>query len=47
MKYAMKTAKGSMGFAAGFGMSCLFAQTMDDVIYNDLKRNVIMPIQML
>ena len=28
-------------------MSCLFIATMDDVIYGDLKRNVILPMQMV
>ena len=30
----------------GFGLSLVFAATMDDVIYADMKKNVIIPLQL-
>ena len=40
-------AKGSIQLTTGIGLSCLFIATMDDFVYGDFKRNVIMPMQMI
>ena len=47
MKTAVKVAKGSLQFTTGIGLSILFISTMDDFVYGDFKRNVIMPMHMI
>lgn len=46
MKQAFKTAKGALNLSVGLGLGAGFAMTMDDIIYANLKKNVIMPLQM-
>ena len=46
MKQFVKSIKAGVGFSAGFGLSLTFAVTMDDSIYADMKRNVIIPLQL-
>ena len=47
MKSAIYIAKGSLNFSLGVGLSVLFISTMDDVIYGDFKRNIILPLHMV
>ena len=47
MNQAAFVAKGSLKFSTGVFASILFISNMDDFIYNDLKKNVIQPFQMV
>ena len=47
MKVAVKLAKGGFQFGTGIGLSILFVSTMDDFVYGDFKRNVLMPFHMV
>ena len=43
MKLAMQAVTGTAKVATGVGMSIFFVATMDDVIYSNFRKNVIMP----
>ena len=47
----MQTAKfvtfSTVKYAVGIGTSIAFVSTMDDIIYQNFKRNVILPFQMV
>ena len=43
MNQAAFVAKGTLKFSTGVFASILFVSNMDDFIYNDLKKNVILP----
>ena len=47
MKQAMHVAATSAKFTMGLGLSTVFVATMDDVIYSNFRKNVIMPLQMV
>ena len=47
MKQAVFVAKTSAKFSVGLGLSTLFISTMDDVIYANFRKNIIMPLQMV
>ena len=47
MNQAAFVAKGTLKFSTGVFASILFVSNMDDFIYNDLKKNVILPAQMV
>ena len=46
MKPLIYTAKSAFGVAFGVGCSVVFVATMDDLIYSNLKRQVILPLQL-
>ena len=46
-KVFVKTVKGSVGLSLGIGLGSAFAMGMEDTIYNKLRRNIIMPMQMV
>ncbi len=43
MKLAMQAVTGGAKAGVGVGLSVLFVATMDDVIYSNFRKNVIMP----
>ena len=43
----MHIAATSAKFTAGLGLTTVFVATMDDVIYSNFRKNVIMPFQMV
>ena len=47
MKQAIQIASTSAKFTAGVAFSTVFVATMDDLIYSNFRKNVIMPIQMV
>jgi hypothetical protein len=44
MKKVAGTAKAAFGATFGFGVSLVFAATMDDTIYANLRKNLIIPL---
>ena len=44
MRQAINIASTSAKFTVGIGVSTMFVATMDDVIYSNFRKNVIMPI---
>jgi len=47
MRQAINVASTSAKFTAGIGVSTMFLATMDDMIYSNFRKNIIMPIQMV
>ena len=47
MNHAAYAAKGTLKFSTGLFASILFVSNMDDFIYNDFKKNIIQPLQMV
>ena len=47
MKQALHVAGTSVKFTAGIAISTMFVSTMDDVIYSNFRKNIIMPISMV
>ena len=46
MKPLIYTAKSAFGVTFGLGCSIIFVATMDDLIYSNLKRQIILPLQL-
>lgn len=46
MKPLIYTAKSAFGLTLGFGVSLIFVATMDDMIYSNFRRQVIIPLQL-
>ena len=47
MRQAIHIASTSAKFTVGIGVSTMFVATMDDLIYSNFRKNVIMPFQMV
>ena len=47
MKAAIQVVSSSAKFTAGVAFSTVFIATMDDVIYSNLRKNIIMPMSMI
>ena len=47
MKQAMHAAATSVKIGTGVALSTIFVATMDDVIYSNFRKNVIMPFSMV
>ena len=43
----MQAASATAKFGCGAGISIMFVTTMDDMIYSNFRKNVIMPFQMV
>ena len=44
MKQALSAAGATVKCGVGVGFSTMFIATMDDVIYSNLRKNIIMPL---
>ena len=44
MKQVLYAASSSAKFTVGVALSTVFVATMDDVIYSNFRKNIIMPI---
>ena len=47
MKPIVSAFKGGVKFAVGTGMSVTFVATMDDYIYAQFRKNIVLPFQMV
>jgi len=47
MKHALSATKTTVKCGVGLGFTTVFIATMDDVIYSNLRKNIIMPLQMV
>ena len=47
MKQALYAASSTVKCGAGLGLSTMFITTMNDLIYSNLRKNIIMPLQMV
>jgi hypothetical protein len=43
MKQAIKGAKSVFGLGLGFGCASVFVATMDDMVYSNFRKNVVIP----
>jgi hypothetical protein len=46
MKQVVKGVKGTMGLGFGFACSAVFVMTMDELVYANFKKNVMMPFHL-
>ena len=47
MKHALSAVGSTVKCGTGLGLSTMFIATMDDLIYSNLRKNIIMPMQMV
>ena len=47
MKQALSAVSATAKCGVGFGLSTMFIATMDDVIYSNFRKNIIMPFSMV
>jgi len=47
LNYARKTVKASIGFSAGLATGVALISFLDDMVYNDLRKNIFMSYKMV
>ena len=47
MKHALSAAGATVKCGVGLGLSTMFIATMDDMIYSNMRKNIIMPLSMV